>query len=63
MTQIIRAAVAIYRDLEISGLDYDRNHFQELMIERVLTLPFDMPEADQLWFLEKLDGFSDVILN
>jgi len=33
------------------------------MIERVLTLPFDLPEQDQLWFLEKLDGFSDVTLN
>jgi len=63
MSQIIRAAVMIYRDLELSGLDYDRAHFQELMIERVLTLPFELPEADQLWFLEKLDGFSDVTLN
>jgi uncharacterized protein (DUF2336 family) len=63
MTQIIRAAVKIYRDLEMSGLEYDREHFQELMIERVLTLPFDIPEADQLWFLEKLDGFSDVPLS
>ena len=62
-TQIIHAAVMIYRDLEQSGLDYDRAYFQELMIERVLTLPFDLPEEDQLWFLEKLDGFSDVTLN
>ncbi|WP_026941630.1 DUF2336 domain-containing protein [Hellea balneolensis] len=62
-SKIIHAAVVIYRDLEISGLDYDRANFQELMIERVLTLPFDLPEADQLWFLEKLDGFSDVTLN
>ena len=63
MVQIIRAAVMIYRDLEQSGLDYNRIYFQELMIERVLTLPFELPEADQLWFLEKLDGFSDVALN
>ncbi len=63
MAQIIRAAVMIYRDLELSGLDYDRIYFQELMIERVLTLPFELPEADQLWFLEKLDGFSEVTLN
>ena len=62
-TQIIHAAVMIYRDLEQSGLDYDRALFQDLMIERVLTLPFDLPEQDQLWFLEKLDGFSDVTLN
>ena len=63
MAQIIRAAVMIYRDLELSGLDYDRVYFQELMIERVLTLPFELPEVDQIWFLEKLDGFSEVTLN
>lgn len=63
MAQIIRAAVQIYRDLELSGLDYNRAHFQELMIERVLTLPFELPEVEQLWFLEKLDGFSEVTLN
>jgi len=63
IAQIIRAAVMIYRDLEQSGLDYDRIYFQELMIERVLTLPFELAEADQLWFLEKLDGFSEVTLN
>ena len=63
MAQIIRAAVMIYRDLELSGFDYDRVYFQELMIERVLTLPFELPEADQIWFLEKLDGFSEVTLN
>ena len=63
MAQIVRAAVQIYRDLELSGLDYNRAHFQELMIERVLTLPFELPEVEQLWFLEKLDGFSDVTLN
>jgi len=62
-TQIIHAAVMIYRDLEQSGLDYDRSLFQDLMIERVLTLPFDLPDEDQLWFLEKLDGFSEVTLN
>lgn len=63
MAQIILAAVQIYRDLELSGLDYNRAHFQELMIERVLTLPFELPEVEQLWFLEKLGGFSDVTLN
>lgn len=63
MVQVIRAAVMIYRDLEHSGLEYDRLHFQELMVERVLTLPFELPEEDQLWFLEKLDGFSEIALN
>jgi len=61
-TQVIRAACVIFRDLETSGMIYDRRHFQELMVERVLTLPFDLPEADQLWFLELLNGFSEVDL-
>lgn len=61
-TQIIRAACVIFRDLEMSGLTYNRRSFQELMIERVLTLPFNLPESDQLWFLEMLDGFSDIEL-
>jgi len=62
-TQLIRAACAIYSDLELSGLDYDNAHFQQLMIERVLTLPFDLPEVEQFWFLEKLDGFSELDLS
>lgn len=60
--QIIRAACVIFKDLELSGLTYDRRHFQELMIERVLTLPFELPDSEQLWFLEMLDGFSDIEL-
>jgi len=58
--QIIHAACVIYKDLELSGLIYNRHYFQELMVERVLTLPFELPEAEQLWFLEMLDGFSDI---
>ena len=61
-TKVISAACVIYRDLENSGLIYDRRHFQELMVERVLTLPIPIPEAEQLWFLELLNGFSDVDL-
>ena len=62
MTQVIRAACVIYRDLELAGQDYDREDFQERMIERLLTLPFALPEHEQLWFLERMDGFSDVNL-
>lgn len=61
-TQVIHAACVIFRDLELSSLIYDRRHFQELMVERVLTLPFELPEAEQLWFLELLNGFSEVEL-
>lgn len=62
-SKVIHAATIIYRDLEVSGLEYNRANFQELMIERVLTLPFDLSETDQVWFLEKLDGFSQVSVN
>ncbi len=57
-TKLIRAACAIYRDLEISGIEYDHIYFQNLMIERMLTLPIDIPEAEQQWFLERLSGLE-----
>lgn len=55
----VRAACSIYRDLELSGVEYDRERFQTLMIERLLTLPFALPETDQAYFLEKLDAVSE----
>ena len=58
-TQIIRAACIIYRDLEMSGMIYDRRHFQERMIERILTLPYELAEEEKTWFLEKLNGLSE----
>ncbi len=54
--RIVRAGCAIYRDLEISGIEYDANYFQTLMLERTLTLPFDIPEPDKQWLMEKLDA-------
>lgn len=57
-TKIIRAACAIFRDLEVSGTEYDQTFFQTLMIERMLTLPYDLSDADQDWFLERLDGLE-----
>ena len=56
--RILRAACAIYRDLELSGKAYDRAHFRETMILRILTLPLSLDETDQLYFLEKLDGID-----
>ena len=55
-TKIVRAGCAIYRDLEISGIEYDANYFQTLMLERTLTLPFDLPEPDKEWLMERLDA-------
>lgn len=57
--KFVMAAAVIFRDLELSGVTYDRAYFQEMMILRVLTLPMKISEADQLYFLEKLDGMSD----
>ena len=56
--RILRAACAIYRDLELSGKAYDRAYFRETMILRILTLPLSLDETDQLYFLEKLDGID-----
>lgn len=58
ITRVMRAACVIYRDLELSGVLYDREYFRELMIMRLLTLPLKLSEVDQLYFLEKLDGLT-----
>lgn len=57
-TRIIRAGCAIYRDLEISGIEYDAEYFQTLMLQRTLTLPFDIPEPDKIWLMERLDAIE-----
>ena len=57
-TRIIRAACAIFRDLELASVEYDADYFQSVMIERMLTLPVSMSEADTDWFLERLDGIA-----
>ena len=43
----------------MSGMIYDRNHFQQRMIERVLTLSLDMAVDEETWFLEMLNGLSE----
>ena len=57
--RIIRAGCAIYRDLEISGIEYDAEYFQTLMLQRILTLPLDINEQDQKWLLDRLDASED----
>jgi len=57
-TRLIRAACTIYRDLELSSTCYDKVGFQELMIERVLTLSIPLPDTEQAYFLEKLDALD-----
>ncbi len=58
-TRIIRAGCAIYRDLEISGIEYDAEYFQTLMLQRILTLPLEIPEIDQKWLMERLDAAQE----
>ncbi len=55
-TRIIRASCAIYRDLVISGIEYDAEYFQTLMLQRTLTLPFQIPEHDKDWLMDRLDA-------
>jgi len=55
-TRIVRAGCTIYRDLEISGIEYDAEYFQTLMLERTLTLPFEIPEPDKIWLMDRLDA-------
>ncbi|WP_017930813.1 DUF2336 domain-containing protein [Robiginitomaculum antarcticum] len=57
--QTLRGAAAIFRDLETASVQYDRAYFQNLMIQRVLTLPYGMDEDDADYLLEKLDGLTD----
>lgn len=55
---ILRGAVAIFRDLELAGLDYDRAYFQRLMIERVLSLSVTFNDEVAAYLMEKLDYLS-----
>lgn len=57
--KFVHASAVIFRDLELSGVHYDQAYFQEMMILRVLTLPLNLSEADQVYFLEKLDGLAE----
>ena len=60
-TKIIRAACTIFRDLEQGGAEYDQTNFQSIMIQRMLTLPLSLPEKEQDWFLERLDGLESKV--
>ena len=51
----IRACVAIYRDLELSGQAKEPTLFQNLMLERVLSLGMPINAKDNQYLQEKLD--------
>ncbi len=55
---LLRAAVEIFHDLERSGQIRRRSEFKKLMLERVSSLPLPFSDADQDYFLEKLDAVA-----
>ena len=60
--QFLRAALVIYRDFQVAGRNVSPLKMQVLMLERVLTLPIELPEDLEIAFSEKLDGLSQMRL-
>jgi len=59
-THIIRAACAIFRDLEINMGFNSPQEFQKKMIERVLSLPLELPQSEQDYLMDCLDGLDQM---
>jgi len=57
-TQFMREALKLYSDIEISGGKLSAHEFQVKMLERILTLPIDLSEADSDYFYGILDGLE-----
>ncbi len=55
---VLRASIAIYRDLEASGGIKHKRVFQAAMLERVLTLPVTFSAADTAYLMDKLDAVT-----
>ncbi len=55
---ILRASLAIYRDMESTGGKINRRKYQSIMLERVLSLPITFSNEDTDYLLEKLDTVS-----
>ena len=60
--QFLIAALVIYRDFQLAGREASAAKMQTLMLERILTLPIDMPEDLQIAFSEKLDSLTQIRL-
>lgn len=52
---ILRASLAIYRDLESTGGKISRRQYQSTMLERILSLPITFSDADTDYLFDKLD--------
>ena len=55
---ILRASVVIFKDLEMKNSICERQKFQSLMLERVLSLPLAFDEQDTDYLLERLDQIA-----
>jgi len=58
--EFLRAALAIYRDFQMAGRALSPKQMRILMLERILTLPIDMPEDLEMAFSEKLDSLTQL---
>lgn len=55
---LMRASVAIFKDLEASGTIRTKAVHQKHMLERILSLPVELGEEDLHYLVEKLDACS-----
>ena len=57
---IIRAAIAIYRDMEQKNGQLSRTRFQKTMLERILSLPLVFSDEDMEYLFDKLDAVDAI---
>ncbi len=55
-----KTAISVYHDLELDGLEGDRERFRSRMIARVLTQFQAIPSTDLDYLLDKLNAYGDV---
>ncbi|MEP1229704.1 MAG: DUF2336 domain-containing protein [Litorimonas sp.] len=60
--QFLNAALVIYRDFQVAGRQVSATKIQTLMLERILTLPIELPESLEIAFSEKLDSLTHIRL-
>ncbi len=58
----LRAALVIYRDFQLSAVPVTDKQMQKMMLERILTLPFEFTPEIEKEFCERLDSLSHMAL-
>jgi len=61
-TEFMREVLKLYRDIEMTGGKLTSNAFQMKMVERLLTLPIELSDADSDYFFGILDGLESKAL-